>query len=111
NEKNITVRFRWKGCEWSSWVYYYGKIVRNMGTPPVSFFSVYPNPASEEITVMQRSASSQAFRMSEEEVTEQQNKPVQWIRITDMLGNVRIQKDCDPSEKFSSERIRVSGLF
>jgi len=111
NEKNITVRFRWKGCEWSSWVYYYGKIVRNLGTPPVSFFSVYPNPASEEITVMQRSASSQAFRISEEGVTEQQNKPVQWIRITDMLGNVQIQKDCDPSEKFSSERIRVSGLF
>jgi len=111
NEKNITVRFRWKGCEWSSWVYYYGKIVRNLGTPPISFFSVYPNPASEEITVMQRSASSQAFRMSEEGVTEQNKKTVQWIRITDMLGNVRIQKDCDPSEKFSSERIRISGLF
>lgn len=120
SEKNITVRFRWKGCNWSDWVYYYGKIVKNGGMDPLApNFLVHPNPASGEISIAQQpleemsSKINQAARTSFQESEEEEEistKNIEWIKVTDIIGNIKTYQIVNRSAAdLQSVKIDVSG--
>lgn len=113
SSKNITVRFRWKGCDWSDWVYYYGRIERlgkdPLEPPALGSFMVSPNPASGEMTIAMQSVETQEKLFStsrQEEKTPPQH--IEWIRITDIMGNIKTERNYNMSDTFSNDRFNVS---
>lgn len=95
NDKPITVRFRWKGCNWSDWVYYSSYITRIGGKDPLTpNFLVLPNPSSNEISFALESSESSSSTVNARvgEISEEDNpsKNIQWIRILDIAGNLKV---------------------
>ncbi|MCO5231661.1 MAG: serine protease [Chitinophagales bacterium] len=113
SSKNITVRFRWKGCDWSDWVYYYGRIER-LGKDPLEplalgNFMVSPNPASGEVTIAMQSVETQE-KLFSTSILEEKTPPqhIEWIRITDIMGNIKTERNYNMNETFSNDRFNVS---
>lgn len=110
SEKNITVRFRWKSCEWSDWIYYTGRIVKNGGHDPIGFnFTVYPNPASGQVEIVQQEESASSKINAKDVPSESQTKAVEWIKITDLIGNIKLERIYNKSESFKSDGFNISG--
>lgn len=112
SESSITVKFRWKGCEWSNWIFYNGRIVKSGGKDPLTppSFLMQPNPASGEIIIIQQSSSlaKQENSIYELQTDKIISKSVEWIKITDLLGNLKVEKNYSNTEAFNSDKWDVS---
>lgn len=111
-EKDISVRFRWQGCEWSPWVLYSGKIVSNGGQDPLEpLFAVVPNPSSSDIAIVQHLSADNLLSSAKSSEPESEKKKIEWLRITDMQGGQKLYHDYSKMEVTEIDRINVSAYI